>query len=282
MRPTPQHHCQIFASPWEGVYSTHIDSAHYYGKHSHATYGLGMLIEGGQKSASGRGYCNAHAGDLITTNPGEVHDGQPHGGASRRWRMVYLEPAVMASLLPEGMHTACVSGTMEVVRPVIQDATLSQALGVLLQRLQTWATHTRHDSSLALACEEALVSAASLLVEHHSTIAPGLQANTGMQSVRDRLADESDCPPTLAELASMLGISKYQLLRRFQKVYGVPPHAWLLQHRAERARGLIQRGTSLAEASAACGFADQSHMTRLFARHFGFTPGAWRSALRAH
>jgi AraC-like DNA-binding protein len=43
---------------------------------------------------------------------------------------------------------------------------------------------------------------------------------------------------------------------------------------------LIQRGADLALAAAASGFADQSHMTRIFVRQFGFTPGAWRKALQ--
>jgi AraC-like DNA-binding protein len=76
----------------------------------------------------------------------------------------------------------------------------------------------------------------------------------------------------------MTGLSKYQVLRRFQKAYGVPPHAWLQQRRAERARSLIRHGARLAAAAAACGFADQSHLTRVFVRQFGFTPGAWRKA----
>jgi AraC-like DNA-binding protein len=96
--------------------------------------------------------------------------------------------------------------------------------------------------------------------------------------VRDRLADDAAETPTLAELASLAGLSRYQVLRRFEKVYGVPPHAWLLQRRAERARGLIRGGAGLAAAAAACGFADQSHMTRVFVRQFGFTPGAWQKA----
>jgi AraC-like DNA-binding protein len=99
-----------------------------------------------------------------------------------------------------------------------------------------------------------------------------------MDRVRERLADELLEPPSLAELASMEGLSKYQLLRRFEKTYGVPPHAWLLARRAERARRLIRDGASLALAAASSGFADQSHMTRVFVRHFGFTPGAWRKA----
>jgi AraC-like DNA-binding protein len=37
----------------------------------------------------------------------------------------------------------------------------------------------------------------------------------------------------------------------------------------------------LAHAAAAAGFADQSHMTRIFTRQFGFTPGAWQQAVAA-
>ena len=45
------------------------------------------------------------------------------------------------------------------------------------------------------------------------------------------------------------------------------------------ARRLMRAGTPLAEVAAASGFADQSHLTRLFARSFGTTPHAY---LRAH
>jgi AraC-like DNA-binding protein len=37
---------------------------------------------------------------------------------------------------------------------------------------------------------------------------------------------------------------------------------------------------SLAQVAAEAGFADQSHMTRVFASRYGFTPGAYAGALR--
>ena len=86
--PPADHRCQVFGSPWAGVYGTPADSARHYGRHWHATYGFGLLEHGAQHSASGRGAVDAYAGDLITTNPGEVHDGRPLGGPSRRWRMM--------------------------------------------------------------------------------------------------------------------------------------------------------------------------------------------------
>jgi AraC-like DNA-binding protein len=263
----PAHHrCRVLTSPWHGVYSTHIESDRHYGRHWHATFGFGLLEHGAQSSASGRGMVDAYAGDLITTNPGEVHEGRPLGGPSRRWRMVYLEPDVV---------TAMTGRDVELTRPVIQDGPLGDAVQRLFRRLDEW-----HAGGEALPCEEAMVRACALLLERHATAAPACDAGGDVRQARDRLAADLLHPPTLAELAATAGLSRYQLLRRFDAAYGVPPHAWLVQQRAERARGLIRDGAGLAHAAASCGFADQSHMTRIFVRQFGFTPGTWRRALQ--
>jgi AraC-like DNA-binding protein len=280
--PTPAHRAQVFGSPWEGVYATHIESSRHYGRHWHAVYGLGLLDQGAQSSASGRGAVDAYAGDLITTNPGEVHDGRPLGSPSRRWRMVYLEPSVVQAMAddlaiasPQGLALAC---------PVIQhDQALRTALDQLLQRLAHWNEGPQASTSVAtLACEEALAHTGALLLGRHANAAlpqaSAAEAVAAMRQVRDRLADLLRAPPTLAQLATMAGLGKYQLLRRFTQAYGLPPHAWLLQQRAEHARHRVLRGASLADAAADSGFADQSHMTRIFTRQFGFTPGAWQKA----
>ena len=272
----PHHHCRVLGSPWLGVHGTWIDSARHYGRHWHATYGLGVVEQGAQRSASGQGDVEAFAGDLITTNPGEVHDGRPLGADSRRWRMVYLEPQVVGSM-------GEVRADLALTRPVVHDARLGQALHQLLHRLECWnaGATTRAD---ALACDEALAHTCGLLLQGHATAAAPQEgraglATAGMLTVRDRLGDDPLDVPSLDQLATLAGLSKFQLLRQFQKVFGLTPFAWLLQQRAERARALIRDGAGLASAAAACGFADQSHMTRTFARHFGFTPGAWQQAV---
>jgi AraC-like DNA-binding protein len=253
-----------------------MDSARHYGRHWHSTYGVGLLDHGAQSSASGRGKVDAYAGDLITTNPGEVHDGRPLGGPSRRWRMVYFDAAVMAGML----GGAAMDRSVEFTRPVLKDLRLVQTLRRLFTRLDDWRNRAASTSASAeaLACEESLVEVCGLLLGGHSTAVPQLEIDGDVRLVRERLADDLLAVPTLDELAAMAGLGKFQLLRRFQKAYGVPPHAWLLLQRAERARALIRRGTSLADTAAASGFADQSHMTRIFTRHFGFTPGAWQRA----
>lgn len=276
MKAPPDHRSQVFGTPWTGVHGTAIESARHYGRHWHSTYGLGLLEQGAQRSASGCGNVDAYAGDLIATNPGEVHDGQPLGGPSRRWRMVYFDAGVMAAMNGD------VAADVALTRPVIQDARLGDMLRRLFNRLDDWRTASpAARAAELLACEESLAEVCGLLRNGHSTAAPSHEAAANVKQVRDRLADELLAPPTLAELAAMTGLSTYQVLRRFEKAYGVPPHAWLVLQRSERARHLICHGTGLAEAAAASGFSDQSHMTRIFTRQFGFTPGAWQRGIRS-
>lgn len=270
MAQAPAHRAIVDASPWAGIFGTRIESARHYGRHWHATHGIGLVERGGHRSASGRGQVDAMAGDTIATNPGEVHDGRPLDATSRRWRMLYFEPGVLA-------RWAGLQGELELTRPAARDPVLARHLLRLFGRLDVWQA-SRTDLG-RLACDEALALLGAALpgrLATTATVAP--EAPADMRRVRDRLAADLLQPPGLEELAALEGLGKYQLLRRFTQVHGLPPHAWLLQQRAERARSLIRRGVPLVQAAADAGFADQSHMTRLFVRHFGFTPGAWRRA----
>lgn len=267
------HHCRLLATPWPEVHVVQTDSARHFERHWHATYGLGLLDDGAQTSASGRGQVDAYAGDLLTTNPGEVHDGRPLGAASRRWRIVHWSAQTMASIA--GPRAA--QQDLALTRPVIQDVPLRRALAQLLRRLERWNAALPAADADRLACEESLVESIGLLLAQHATGVSQRAVDSDIARVRERLADALEAP-SLAALADTAGLSRYQLLRRFARAYGMPPHAWLLQQRAERARGLIRDGHGLAPAALAAGFADQSHMTRVFARQFGFTPGAWQQA----
>lgn len=285
MPATELHRSRVIGSPWPLLHATDIVSARHYSRHAHETYGFGLMRRGAQRSASGCGSVDAHAGALIATNPGEVHDGRPLGGPTRHWRMVYVEPALLASLAADTSGQAP-HATLALVRPVFDDVPLRAAFVRLFDRLDAWhAAPDRVRDVAGLACEESLVDAAAQLLERHATARtspppPGHAARDVLvERARERLADALASAPTLAELAGLIGLSRYQLLRRYVAAYGVPPHAWLLQRRAERARTLIREGSALAAAAAACGFADQSHLTRVFTRHFGYTPGAWRAAI---
>jgi AraC-like DNA-binding protein len=279
MAATAPHRSRVIASPWPGVHATDIDSARHFGRHWHSTYAFGVIDHGAHRSASGRGDVDAYAGDVVCTYPGEVHDGRPLGGPSRHWRNVYVEPALFESITDAAASTP--GSRVAFTRAAFTDTRTRRAITQLLVRLEAWTRGNAHArASQQLACEEALAQACGLMLRDHSTAAPprGDDTDADLSLVCQRLADAPCEAPTLDELAALAGVGKFQLLRRFKKAYGTTPHDWLLQQRAERARGLIRQGAGLSEAAAGAGFADQSHMTRVFMRRFGFTPGAWRDA----
>ncbi len=79
------------------------------------------------------------------------------------------------------------------------------------------------------------------------------------------------------EVAEACGLSRSQFARAFRLTTGLPPYRWLLHRRVEAARALLPQGDrSLAEVGHECGFADQSHFTRVFASVEGMPPGLWR------
>ena len=88
-------------------------------------------------------------------------------------------------------------------------------------------------------------------------------------------------PPTLQELADAVGANRFVLLRAFRRRHGVPPHAFTLRVRIERARMMLARGADISETSLELGFADQPHMSRIFKRIVGLSPGAYRRQLRS-
>jgi AraC family transcriptional regulator len=86
----------------------------------------------------------------------------------------------------------------------------------------------------------------------------------------------------LQALARECGLSVSHFSRAFRHSTGAAPHQWLLEHRVDVAKPLLRdRQMSLSDVAAVCGFADQSHFTRIFTRVVGTSPGAWRRSLAA-
>jgi len=84
----------------------------------------------------------------------------------------------------------------------------------------------------------------------------------------------------LDELAGACNCTPAQFARKFRLHYRMRPHAFVQQRRVEKARQLMGRRTlALKEIALDCGFADQSHLTRVFRQWFGCTPGHYRDAV---
>jgi AraC-like DNA-binding protein len=253
-----------------GVEAVEASTRHAFPRHTHQQFGIGVIHHGAQRSASGRGMVEAGPGDIITVNPNEVHDGLPLGDGGRSWRILYFEPDIIAraaSDISQGRLTEC-----EFAHPVMTDAGTAGLFARLFVAMTAAAGVTG-----SMRGEELLLSLIAGVMEERTEQEP-VPAAVG------RAIDLIDEQPaevvTLEALAAECGLSRFQVLRGMARATGLTPHAYLMQRRIDLARRLIAAGTPLAEAAATSGFADQSHMTRLFVRKYGVSPGAYATAVR--
>lgn len=248
-------HC-ITASPtsWHGLVAVTARSSRSFARHTHDQFGVGLVDAGAQTSASGRGPVEVAAGDLITVNPGEVHDGRPVDDRGRTWRMIYLDPQTLTDLTGH-------SG--ELAFPVLRDPRLADSFRRLF--------HALSDPTCRLAVETELTALSRALDGRPRRPLSAGPVSRAVQALRDDPAR----PVTLADLAQLSGLSRFHFLRSFARATGQTPHAFRLQARLHLARRLILAGQPLAAVAAEAGFADQSHLTRLFTRSYGMTPGGY-------
>ena len=237
--------------------------------HLHETFAIGVIEAGGQRFRPGRAPALVMpAGTLCAINPGVVHEGCPATEQGWRYRMFYPSPALVASKL-EHPQRGPLSGEWGLARHVIDDRELyreflslhlsSQLKETLLER------QTRIEDFLRR------------LFERHGNFSPERNqpqvAPRTVARVRDYLHSMYQHEVSIADLAQAAGVSGTHVIRAFSAGTGMPPHAYLVSLRVERARALLRDGHSPAEVALQTGFYDQSQLTRHFKRLTGMTPG---------
>ena len=84
-------------------------------------------------------------------------------------------------------------------------------------------------------------------------------------------------PLSLSEIANCVSLSPAALAQAFRRRYHRSPGDYLRSLRLMEARRMVATTTNpLCQIAMSCGFADQSHMTRLFVREFAVTPAHYR------
>lgn len=259
------------AAGHEGVelYRAHIVH-HQFAPHLHDGYGLGV-IESGQERFDYRGREHfAPAGAIVLMQPGEVHTGGAASPQGWRYRMMYLDEAVLAGHLGGAptwrFDQAVLAGDTR------RAAALAQALAAL------W-----HAES-GLAADAALAEALSLLAPLAAGHRPSPSARPAQArpfgAVVDALHADLTREWRLNELAALAGLSPFHFQRAFKAAYGISPHQWRVALRVAEAKRLLARGEPAAEVAGAVGLVDQAHLTRRFAGMYGVTPARYQRQLR--
>jgi AraC family transcriptional regulator len=149
------------------------------------------------------------------------------------------------------------------------------ALRVMVRQLSY--EFSMRDSASSLIIEGIALQLLGMLCRRRSKREPTLPG--WLKTARELLENRDGCPRSISELATLVQVDRSHLSREFVRRFGVSPGQYVRELRVQEAAELL-RTTTRTPLQIACdtGFSDQSHFTRVFAKHVGLTPINYRHA----
>ncbi len=229
--------------------------------HRHDTYTVALTTRGTQTFNYRGALRRSLPGQAVILHPDEVHDGQAGDEAGFGYRVAYIPPSLIQSVL------GC-DDLPFVAEAVSSDEVLVSAVARIVATDSADDVSDYQDAVFDLAC--AIERVAGLRQMRRR---PDVNAVMAAQQYLDDLPEGG---AHLAQLENITGLDRWNLCRDFRRVLGTSPYRYLQQRRVAHAKNLIRAGEGFAEAAYASGFADQSHFTRIFRNFVGMTPASWR------
>jgi AraC-like DNA-binding protein len=234
--------------------------------HRHDTYAIGITLSGVQafRYRGMRRYCLP--GQCHVLHPDEMHDGGAGTATGFGYKIVYIDPSLVQQALG-GKALPFVSD------PIVETRVFQDALPRALWRLE--------EPIDDVARIEIVTAVADLLDRASRTGAqkPSSLRLAALLRVRDLIAADPAIRQSIETLEGVSGLDRWALARQFRAAFGTCPSNFRTMRQLDEARRMISGGLPLAAAALEAGFADQSHMSRLFKRAYGLTPATWAAAL---
>jgi AraC-like DNA-binding protein len=275
MQQTSKEWVKIWHDPVFGELEFHHATyiTHTFSRHMHEFYVLGV-IEAGIQTFSCRGTRQiTPTGGVFVINPGEAHTGEAFNSSGYTYRTLYPGLSLLkrvAEDLARGKQALPFFSP-----PVILDPELFKRFVALHHALATVQSSLERESRL--------LETFAYLITHHAqrrSVEQHLgQERQAVKQVRNFLDEHYEQGVTLSELAHLVGLSPFYLLRVFEQEVGIPPHAYLESRRIRQAQHLLSCGIPIIEVAYELGFSTQSHFTNRFKRLLGVTPGQYVSSV---
>ncbi|RUU12782.1 AraC family transcriptional regulator [Mesorhizobium sp. USDA-HM6] len=241
---------------------------HAYALHTHPTWVFGVVVDGVEKLRIGGRQHLAPAGSIIIVNPEEPHDGEKGAPAGWAYRTCYPDAALMAEIAED-----------------LELPALPMFSGGIVQAPELARAFVRaHRLAGKLDQEAAMLVVLSQLAKRFGDGKVRDRASEAGEAARrfrlygELIAADLSAGFDLAHLAATARVTRFQVIRDFHRAAGMTPGQYLRDRRIRAASALVKTDMPLAEIAVATGFADQSHLTRVFKTIKGLSPGAWRAA----
>ncbi|MEO7982831.1 MAG: AraC family transcriptional regulator [Bacteroidota bacterium] len=245
-------------------FASYSFSQHSFPRHFHQHYVIELVLQGTDDFyCAGKNY-RAEPDQLVLINPGEVHTGST----------VADTPLQYFSLYPDRSALEQVAAALDITIP--RDFSFPKSLqrqSFLTQKLQALADSFISGKDKLLQQEYFFVFMQELLQQKAGK--PGPAPHTKDQRVKQltdfiHLQFREDI--SLQQMAGLVNLNPFHLIRLFKKNTGVSPYDYLLILRTEWAKQLLRKGYKVQEAALEAGFYDPSHLNRSLRKIAGTSP----------
>ncbi|MCI0914648.1 AraC family transcriptional regulator [Pseudomonas putida] len=240
--------------------------SHGYDPHRHDTYSIGRTLAGVQSFHYKGALCHGLPGNTLVLHPDEVHDGMAGTEAGFRYRMAYIDPALIQNALGGEPLPFIAGGLSSDPRLYRASEAFVQALEHPLETLEE--QDAVYDLAMALRAVGGKPRGRKRL-DYRAA-----------ERARAFILEHLHLGITLEMLEQASGREQWSLSRDFRALYGTSPYRFVTLRRLDTVRRLMLDGFTLVDAALAAGFHDQSHMTRHFTRSYGVPPLRWLERLR--
>jgi AraC-like DNA-binding protein len=116
----------------------------------------------------------------------------------------------------------------------------------------------------------------------HNLVHPANPRERLLADIRFEVLADMRCGlPTVREIAHKRGMSRTRFAHYFKETTGLTPASFIIHVRiGEAARLLVSSDLKLSAIADLTGFADATHLCRVFRRHFYLTPDSYRRVMR--
>lgn len=150
---------------------------------------------------------------------------------------------------------------------------------LIYDSLYTWAKHLQKEKHTQQPFESLLLNVFDKILKHKK--GAGRKPPSWAQELKEIIQDHIDTNLSLKEISKNLDINPSYLSREFSKYFeDLSFGEYIRKQRIEKAVELMKSPSySLTQIAYLTGFSDQSHFTRIFKKHMGQAPAAFRKKL---